>query len=212
MPVLASLPLMLYQNLMKLKSFWTMNPTSSNTYSLILTTEGTVMVAMFWLLWSSTVFKRWDFCGACLFIFQSSLEPIHTGQAIVPPQLFQVSAMKRNVVCWKLLSHRYDNSRPTQDVNELKLFVLKSPESPFRLWAASKARGFFRRNGFKLLSNTPSESRHSIMIFQHLYPMERTSHSVESSGSIANSNRRNRQRRRRPHKTSKPNLGPPMPV
>jgi len=88
--------------------------------------------------------------------------------------------------------------------------MTQSAASPFRLWAASKARSFFRRNGYALLADTPSESRHSVMIFQHLYPMEKSESSQNRAVSTsAQSKKRYRNRRHhRPKPQTRPTYGP----
>ena len=83
--------------------------------------------------------------------------------------------------------------------------LLQNPDSRFRLWAASKARSFFRRNGYKQLSNEPSECRHSVMIFQHLYPMEKLDSSQNNPTTATGQNKKRYRNRRKPkNKTSQP--------
>ena len=132
-------------------------------------------------------------------------DTVNLCQVRVAPSLEEGTQLKGQTILNLYLISIKNVGKLQRSMKSYFIPLLQNPDSRFRLWAASKARSFFRRNGYKQLSNEPSECRHSVMIFQHLYPMEKLDSSQNNPTTATGQNKKRYRNRRKPkNKTSQP--------
>ena len=132
-------------------------------------------------------------------------DTVNLCQVRVAPSLEEGTQLKGQTILNLYLISIKNVGKLQRSMKSYFIPLLQNPDSRFRLWAASKARSFFRRNGYKQVSNEPSECRHSVMIFQHLYPMEKLDSSQNNPSTATGQNKKRYRNRRKPkNKTSQP--------